>query len=149
MNVKSAMFVILVGLACGGVPKAAVAGWACDGGFGTCYTRYYAGPYYAVQSDYAQQRRPYFAEFPPVYYSHPVHRPYGLSPYAWPPIYHGPVTRQKRRASPVTIQNPYASDSARVSASRGRTAGAPLRIANPYFAQDDAPPVAKVASVAQ
>ena len=28
---------------------------------------------------------PYFAKFPPVYYSHPVARPYGISPYAVPP----------------------------------------------------------------
>jgi hypothetical protein len=30
-------------------------------------------------------RVPYYALYPPVYYSHPVARPYGFSPFAYPP----------------------------------------------------------------
>lgn len=32
-----------------------------------------------------REQPPYFAQFPPVYYSHIVPRPYGVSPYAVPP----------------------------------------------------------------
>ena len=32
-----------------------------------------------------QESPPYFAQFPPVYYSGIVRRPYGISPYAAPP----------------------------------------------------------------
>lgn len=48
---------------------------------------------------------PYFAKFPPVYYSHIVKRPYGVSPYAAPPGI-APV-EMSFPAPPVTISNPY------------------------------------------
>lgn len=51
---------------------------------------------------------PYFAKFPPVYYSGKVKRPYGISPYAAPP---GIVPTEMQNA-PVAekITNPYYSD---------------------------------------
>ena len=39
-------------------------------------------PYNYFQS---QQELPFYAKFPPVYYSYPVARPYGYSPFAYPP----------------------------------------------------------------
>jgi hypothetical protein len=79
---------------------------------------------------YGQQSIPYFALYPPVYYSHPVARPYGFSPFAYPPgittpngvaYYSGAVySRQARyRVKPQTTA--------------GKTAAAPLVIENPYF----------------
>lgn len=54
--------------------------WAPLGGYGGF------APYgtYAWQRD-AFDRVPYYAMHPPVYYSYPVARPYGYSPFALPP----------------------------------------------------------------
>ena len=51
---------------------------------------------------------PYFAQFPPVYYSHAVKRPYGISPYAAPagvtPVeFSVPAPVSK----PLVINNPF------------------------------------------
>ena len=49
---------------------------------------------------------PYFALHPPVYYSEPVPRTYGYSPFAYPP---GTMTPEiVSEVQPVTINNPYA-----------------------------------------
>ncbi len=54
---------------------------------------------------------PYFAQYPPVYYSHIVARPYGISPYAAPP---GIVPVEMNYADSSTVErivNPhYSSD---------------------------------------
>jgi hypothetical protein len=48
---------------------------------------------------------PYFALHPPVYYSEPVPRTYGYSPFAYPP---GVMTPELNgEPQPVTINNPY------------------------------------------
>lgn len=51
------------------------------------YGGYVGGPYYngVPYSIYSQDTIPYFALHPPVYYSRPVSRPYGMSPFAYPP----------------------------------------------------------------
>jgi hypothetical protein len=48
-------------------------------GFGLGFYNYGSG--YGI--NYRQP--PYYALFPPVYYSYPVPRPYGYSPFAYPP----------------------------------------------------------------
>lgn len=47
---------------------------------------------------------PYFAQFPPVYYSGIVARPYGVSPYAAPP---GIAPVEMQVPQPVSVTNPY------------------------------------------
>lgn len=47
---------------------------------------------------------PYFAMFPPVYYSMPVPRTYGWSPFAYPP---GTMTPEVEMPLPKEIINPY------------------------------------------
>jgi hypothetical protein len=47
---------------------------------------------------------PYFAKFPPVYYSHIVKRPYGVSPFAAPS---GITPVEMTVPAPIDIQNPY------------------------------------------
>lgn len=47
---------------------------------------------------------PYYAAFPPVYYSHPVPRTYGYSPFAYPP---GVMTPDVEMVEPQVIENPY------------------------------------------
>src|SRR3954454_22395889 len=48
---------------------------------------------------------PYFALHPPVYYSTPVPRTYGYSPFAYPPDVMTPDVVEESK--PVTINNPY------------------------------------------
>lgn len=55
-----------------------------------------------------REQAPYFAQFPPVYYSHVVKRPYGISPYAAPAgvvpaefFVPAPVSK------PMVVNNPY------------------------------------------
>lgn len=85
------------------------------------------------------QNLPFYALHPPVYYSGPVPRPYGYSPFAYPP---GVMTPEIGViAQPVTIDNPYApktpatpttsgSEPDRAAASERRVE--PLVILNPY-----------------
>ena len=74
-----------------------------------------------------QPTLPYFSLYPPVYYSHPVPRTYGYSPFAYPPgvmtpdvapqtgtLYMNPYVPQSKEAQPVvdrtaakTYYNPY------------------------------------------
>jgi hypothetical protein len=80
---------------------------------------------------------PYFAAHPPVYYSYPVPRTYGYSPYAYlptvmtPPVACAPVP-------PQTIENPYAPQSREKEVAPDKTADAaprPLMVLNPYVDQ--------------
>ena len=59
--------------------------------------------------DYPTERRvPYFAAHPPVYYSQPVPRTYGYSPFAYTPDTRTPDVIP---AQPVEIVNPYVKPS--------------------------------------
>lgn len=85
------------------------------------------------------QNVPYYSAFPPVYYSVPVPRSYGYSPFAYPP---GTMTPEVvETISAQEIVNPYVApaslenDSAEVQADRvtSRPAeSAPLAITNPF-----------------
>ncbi len=56
--------------------------------------------------DVYREQPPYFATHPPVYYSHIVKRPYGISPYAAPAGI-APVEMSFVAPVPATIHNPY------------------------------------------
>ena len=56
-------------------------------------------------SVYVQDRIPYFAQHPPVYYSYVVPRPYGYSPYAYPETVMTP--ERPPAAKPATLINPF------------------------------------------
>jgi len=58
-----------------------------------------------VYSIYDQDRLPYFALHPPVYYSKPVPRTFGYSPFAYPGWVPTPALPQSYE--PVTVVNPY------------------------------------------
>src|SRR5262245_2396973 len=75
---------------------------ACYGGYGGWgYGGYWdIGRLYAVLANNV----PYYAAFPPVYYSYPVPRTYGYSPFAYPP---GVMTPEVEMVEPLTINNPY------------------------------------------
>lgn len=53
-----------------------------------------------------REQLPYFAQFPPVYYSNIVARPVGISPFAAPPGI-APVELEYARVKDVTISNPF------------------------------------------
>ena len=82
---------------------------------------------------------PHYAAFPPVYYSLPVARSYGYSPFAYPPGY---PTPEVSVAQPQTIENPYMNDQPANGSGDGAAAEdtttsieaptPPLVINNPY-----------------
>jgi hypothetical protein len=85
---------------------------------------------------------PYFAAFPPVYYSYPVPRTYGYSPFAYPP---GVMTPEVMMEStqPLEIINPYvpSTQQEKTKTQADQTASSksrepqPLVILNPYVTQ--------------
>ena len=90
-----------------------------------------------------QYNVPYFAAFPPVYYSYPVPRTYGYSPFAYPP---GVMTPDVIEVSePAIIENPYVPSSApepqakpaekKDSTVATPAVSEPLVILNPYVAE--------------
>lgn len=105
---------------------------ACDGlGYGYGY-----GMGFLYNS--LEYKVPYFAAHPPVYYSHPVPRTYGHSPFAYPPHFRTPEVCGS--LAPVTVTNPYVPasnapkaepkpDDETVSAP---AASEPLVVRNPY-----------------
>jgi hypothetical protein len=94
------------------------------------------GRLYSVLADEV----PYHAAFPPVYYSYPVPRTYGYSPFAYPP---GVMTPDVELPGPEVIDNPYVEPKAEEVQPGADTAPAdettsvsrepqPLVIVNPY-----------------
>lgn len=114
-------------------------GGAQCGGFGAFGLGAYAdvGNLYRVLS----QNVPYYSAFPPVYYSYPVPRTYGHSPFAYLPTH---VTPEYAAPAPLAIDNPYvngsqtaAPDSQAEKPSLDQTTSTqprvePLAIINPY-----------------
>lgn len=112
------------------------------GGFGGGFGAWDVGRLYGVLADNV----PYYAAFPPVYYSQPVPRTYGYSPFAYPP---GVMTPEVvETAEPQVIDNPYFSPSTPVEGTavpvapkvidqttRIAPAREPLVILNPYVSQ--------------
>jgi len=74
------------------------------------------------------ERLPYFALHPPVYYSHPVPRTYGYSPFASLPDL---TIFESLQAQPLPIRNPYAVSSGPEAAAVS-TGATPLVVRNPF-----------------
>jgi hypothetical protein len=100
---------------------------ACGNGWG--YWGYYP------PSTVVQERIPYFAQHPPVYYSYPIPRSYGYSPYAYPP---GVMTPDVPLFAPEVIPAPTPAPP-KPQATPSRLTAGPLRIINPYFEEKDDP----------
>jgi hypothetical protein len=63
-------------------------------------------------SNGVREQLPYFAQFPPVYYSHILPRPYGISPFAAPPgIMPIEMSIPVSVPPPKVISNPYFNQS--------------------------------------
>lgn len=118
---------LLVGLALGfctsAVAQAHGYGWGC----------------WINRFEHSDRRIPYFALHPPVYYSYPVPRTYGYSPYAYPPTVITP--KLKKKPEPMVIPNRFVPTRSDVpeSATRPISQPAPIKplvILNPYVEQD-------------
>lgn len=80
---------------------------------------------------------PYFSLYPPVYYSVPVPRTYGYSPFAYPIGSPTPEVTLSD-APPKVMINPYVPRSQPMNSSTDKTAGGPLTIVNPFVNQQPA-----------
>ncbi len=103
----------------------------CGNGFGVGFGLD-VGRLYGVLADNV----PHFAAFPPVYYSAPVPRTYGHSPFAYPP---GTRTPEIVAPAPLEIINPHAMESIKASTSASNdkitlraASPQPLVVLNPY-----------------
>jgi hypothetical protein len=109
----------------------------CGGGYGCGGCGYDYG-YLYNSLDY---NVPYFAAHPPVYYSYPVPRTYGYSPFAYPPYVMTPDVADD--CAPVEITNPYVPSSKQDKAATPSDHTAshvgrhvePLVIDNPFVAR--------------
>lgn len=75
---------------------------------------------------------PYFALHPPVYYSRPISRPYGDSPFARQPA---PASHYDVNVKPAVVINPYYKKAPEKTkdAAWEKTASKPHFIANPFY----------------
>ena len=89
-----------------------------------------AGPYNLYDNERVV---PHFMLYPPVYYSVPVPRTYGWSPFAYPP---GMMTPEVSPPTPQRIENRQVPQKTSVAPS-DRTAQTPLVIDNPYVVSVD------------
>ncbi len=106
-------------------------------GYGGCWDGGYGWLYNTLRYEV-----PHFAAFPPVYYSAPVPRTYGYSPFAYPPNVMTPEIAAE--VQPLTINNPYvpatkpvaapADSNSDHSAATGRSVE-PLVVINPFVPQ--------------
>lgn len=74
---------------------------------------------------------PFYAIYPPVYYSGPVGRPYGYSPFAYPPGY---VTPAAQPPAPKEVANPFVPRQQKTTTG-DRTASLPKILVNPFVDQ--------------
>jgi len=113
------------------------------GASGVCGQEWGTFPYaptcwgYGYPGAYLTESVPYYALYPPVYYSYRVARTYGYSPFAYPP---GVLTPGSQPPRSATVQNVYTASSGETAESQARQ---PLRIDNPFVEQSTGPGVTK------
>ena len=107
--------------------SSAKAQFLSGGGYGLGFFNY-------GNNSYMDQRIPYYALYPPVYYSYPVARTYGYSPFAYPPGTRTPDIAPTAQAA--TYINPYVPRKVQPAAKQP-TLDKSVRVANP--ASDETP----------
>jgi hypothetical protein len=124
-------FLALIALAAAFAMSTSASAQVCGGGYGCGYD-------YGYLYNSLDYNVPYFAAHPPVYYSYPVPRTYGYSPFAYPPGVMTPDVMED--SAPLEITNPYVpstkqdkptSPTDKTAAQKGGHAE-PLVIINPY-----------------
>jgi hypothetical protein len=138
--IRRLCLVLIVAL-CLTVPSNASAYWPYMGygGFGGWGNGWGGGWGWNSTTQY-RPAPPYFALYPPVYYSpHIQARHYGASPFAWSggmePIMHVPSPMPMSAAEPMMVENPYVSGAARRAAATGELR--PLKMDNPFVVSVD------------
>ena len=123
------LIALALALSTASVAKAQMCGGG--GGWGGC------GYDYGYLYNSLDYNVPYFAAHPPVYYSYPVPRTYGYSPFAYPPYVMTPDVAED--SAPIDITNPYvpSSKQEQPQSPSDKTASSkhhpePLVIDNPY-----------------
>ena len=136
---RLALLLLALAAVCLLVPQAV----ACDscGGCGGGYGGYGLGFGMGLLYRNLDYNIPYYAAYPPVYYSQPVARPYGYSPFAYPPGVRTPQIVVEP-VEPATIINPHteqpASNASNDAAEEKMTStrqAKPLVILNPFVQQ--------------
>jgi hypothetical protein len=117
--------VAVVVIACCAPDASAQVVFGQPGAYGLGVFDYGSGGYWG-----GNYRIPYYALFPPVYYSYPVARPYGYSPFAYPP---GTVTPELPPKAAI-YRNPFVPQPAKTS--QDKTASAPRVYLNPFVKQN-------------
>ena len=139
MKTRFVLCLIVAAMCCFSFAPAAKAqcGAGCGYGYGGGLWGWDVGRLYGVLANNV----PYYAAFPPVYYSAPIPRTYGYSPFAYPP---GVMTPELVESSqPLEIINPHfqsstatASEEAEAKVEDQVTAApktqGPLVVLNPY-----------------
>lgn len=121
MTLKTSLFLLAVAALAIVAPAA-----RADHGCGLCCGNMWGSPF----GGYTSERIPYYALHPPVYYSHVVPRPYGYTPFAYPPGTMEPAMAP----APQTFINPFVPDNKAVEKKPvEQTAAAPKTYANPFL----------------
>ena len=134
MNVKLAIWVLLGVVVICGFPLTASAGGGSPFSFGVVATGAYVPP-----SVFVQENLPYYALYPPVYYSYPTRVSYGFTPFAWGPYGYSPgaycrnvsAAKAPPRA-PVVIRNTHVRANKAVEPAVSQSVVKPLRVVNPF-----------------
>jgi hypothetical protein len=116
--------VFVVAVACLANSASAQIGFGA-GGYGLGFYNY-------GRAGVMQQDIPYYALYPPVYYSQPVPRTYGYSPFAYPP---GVMTPDVAPPQPEVIKNPYVPLPPPTKPTSDQHTNAPRIYRNPYVKQ--------------
>ena len=126
-RVRIACCTLLVLVLVGGFAAKADAGTPYAGGCGYGFYDYYH--YHGLVMNI-----PHFALHPPVYYSYPVPRTYGYSPFAYPPGTPTPELEfeEAEEVQPTVIRNPYFDGEIKGDVTRAQ----PRVISNPYVLED-------------
>ena len=112
-----------------GASRASSQGWGVFPYASSCWGCGYA-------SVYATESIPYYALYPPVYYSYRVARTYGYSPFAYPPGVLTPGSEPPR----AIVQNVSPGTAGETDSQQGPQ---PLKIDNPYVEQSGGPGMTK------
>ena len=126
MNTRQAFYGVLVVLTVVGLPSV-VGAWDYPYGLQGC-----AGYWYPPSSFNVEDTVPYFILHPPVYYSHVIRRPYGLSPFPYPPYV---LTSERRPVGALVESAPCAPCQLSKTTAPGHTKPTALRIQNPFVTQ--------------
>jgi len=107
-----------------------------EAALGGYYDFCYPWSYYYQPLAYSQEPVPYFALHPPVYYGRIIARPYGDSPYPYPP---GRISyvASSPAPTPKIVRNKYVSGEATAPSVSHYQTPKPLRIKNPFVEQSD------------